>query len=94
MTRSCRRRAGTLSAGERQLLSFARVLVFEPKILILDEATANLDSRTEEVLQKAIHRVSHGRTLLVIAHRLSTVQQMDIICVLEQGRHRGERQPR
>jgi ATP-binding cassette subfamily B protein len=79
-------RAGTLSAGERQLLSFARVLVFDPKILILDEATANLDSRTEEVLQEAIHRVSHGRTLLVIAHRLSTVQQLDTICVLEQGR--------
>jgi ATP-binding cassette subfamily B protein len=79
-------RAGTLSAGERQLLSFARVLVFAPKILILDEATASLDSRTEEVLQQAIHRVSQGRTLLVIAHRLSTVQQMDTICVLEQGR--------
>lgn len=79
-------RGSTLSAGERQLLSFARVLVFNPKILILDEATANLDSRTEEVLQEAIHRVSAGRTLLVIAHRLSTVQQMDVICVLEQGR--------
>lgn len=79
-------RGSTLSAGERQLLSFARVLVFNPKILILDEATANLDSRTEEVLQQAIHRVSAGRTLLVIAHRLSTVQQLDVICVLEQGR--------
>jgi ATP-binding cassette subfamily B multidrug efflux pump len=79
-------RGSTLSAGERQLLSFARVLIFNPKILILDEATACLDSRTEEVLQQAIHRVSAGRTLLVIAHRLSTVQQMDTICVLEQGR--------
>ena len=79
-------RASTLSAGERQLLSFARVLIFDPRILILDEATASLDSRTEEVLQEAIHRVSAGRTLLVIAHRLSTVQQMDTICVLEQGR--------
>jgi ATP-binding cassette subfamily B protein len=79
-------RGSTLSAGERQLLSFARVLIFDPKILILDEATACLDSRTEEVLQQAIHRVSAGRTLLVIAHRLSTVQQMDTICVLEQGR--------
>jgi ATP-binding cassette, subfamily B, multidrug efflux pump len=78
-------RGSTLSAGERQLLSFARVLIFNPKILILDEATACLDSRTEEVLQQAIHRVSAGRTLLVIAHRLSTVQQMDTICVLEQG---------
>lgn len=79
-------RAATLSAGERQLLSFARVLVFDPKILILDEATASLDSRTEEVVQEAIHRVSRGRTLLVIAHRLSTVQEMDCIVVLEHGR--------
>jgi ATP-binding cassette subfamily B protein len=79
-------RASTLSAGERQLLSFARVLIFDPRILILDEATASLDSKTEEVLQEAIHRVSAGRTLLVIAHRLSTVQQMDLICVMEQGR--------
>ncbi len=79
-------RGSTLSAGERQLLSFARVLIFDPRILILDEATACLDSRTEEVLQQAIHRVSAGRTLLVIAHRLSTVQQLDTICVLEQGR--------
>jgi ATP-binding cassette, subfamily B, multidrug efflux pump len=79
-------RAATLSAGERQLLSFARVLVFDPRILILDEATASLDSRTEEVLQQAIHRVSAGRTLLVIAHRLATVQEMDRIIVLDQGR--------
>jgi len=79
-------RAGTLSAGERQLLSFARVLIFDPRILILDEATSSLDSRAEEILQQAIHRVSAGRTLLVIAHRLSTVQEMDTICVLEQGR--------
>lgn len=79
-------RAATLSAGERQLLSFARVLVFDPRILILDEATASLDSRTEEVLQQAIHRVSAGRTLLVIAHRLATVQEMDRIVVLDQGR--------
>jgi ATP-binding cassette subfamily B protein len=79
-------RGSTLSAGERQLLSFARVLVFDPRILILDEATASLDSITEEILQEAIHRVSQGRTLLVIAHRLSTIQQMDLICVLEQGR--------
>lgn len=78
-------RAATLSAGERQLLSFARVLVFDPRILILDEATASLDSRTEEVLQLAIHRVSAGRTLLVIAHRLATVQEMDRIVVLDQG---------
>jgi ATP-binding cassette subfamily B protein len=79
-------RGSTLSTGERQLLSFARVLVFDPKILILDEATASLDSNTEAVLQAAIHQVSLGRTLLVIAHRLSTVQEMDTIVVLDKGR--------
>jgi ATP-binding cassette subfamily B protein len=79
-------RGSTLSSGERQLLSFARVLVFDPKILILDEATASLDSGTEEILQQAIHRVSEHRTLLVIAHRLSTVKEMDIIIVMDKGR--------
>ena len=78
-------RGRTLSAGERQLLSFARAMVFDPRVLILDEATANLDSASESVLQEAIHQVSHGRTLLVIAHRLSTVRQMDYIVVLDQG---------
>jgi ATP-binding cassette subfamily B protein len=79
-------RGSMLSAGERQLLSFARVMVFDPKILILDEATASLDSESEAVLQEAIHQVSAGRTLLVIAHRLSTVQQMDYILVLDHGK--------
>ena len=79
-------RGSTLSFGERQLLSFARVMVFDPKILILDEATASLDSVSETILQEAIGKVSVGRTLLVIAHRLSTVQQMDYIVVLDHGR--------
>lgn len=79
-------RAATLSAGERQLLSFARVLVFDPRILILDEATASLDSQTEAILQAAIHRVAQGRTLLVIAHRLATVRELDTIVVLDHGR--------
>lgn len=79
-------RGSSLSAGERQLLSFARVLVFDPRILILDEATASLDSETEAVLQEALVCVSRGRTLLVIAHRLATVQDMDAIIVLERGR--------
>ncbi|NTU52732.1 MAG: ABC transporter ATP-binding protein [Chlorobiaceae bacterium] len=79
-------RASTLSAGERQLLSLARVLIFDPRILILDEATSSLDSGAEEILQEAIHKVSAGRTLLVIAHRLSTVREMDRIVVLENGR--------
>ena len=79
-------RGSTLSSGERQLLSFARALVFNPQVLILDEATASLDSETEGIVQEAIHRVSAGRTLLVIAHRLSTVQAMDTIVLLEKGR--------
>ncbi len=78
-------KGATLSFGERQLLSFARVMVFDPKILVLDEATASLDSETESILQQAITQVSEGRTLLVIAHRLSTVQQMDYIVVLDNG---------
>ena len=78
-------RGATLSFGERQLLSFARVMVFNPKILVLDEATASLDSETEAILQDAITKVSKDRTLLVIAHRLSTIQHMDYIVVLDNG---------
>ena len=78
-------RGATLSFGERQLLSFARVMVFNPKILVLDEATASLDSETEAILQEAITKVSKDRTLLVIAHRLSTIQHMNYIVVLDNG---------
>lgn len=78
-------KGSSLSFGQRQLLSFARVLVFDPRILILDEATASLDSETEEALQEAIGKISEGRTLLVVAHRLSTVQMMDSIVVLDDG---------
>ncbi|WP_211748980.1 ABC transporter ATP-binding protein [Paenibacillus sp. Marseille-Q4541] len=78
-------RGSGLSAGERQLLSFARIIVFRPKILILDEATANLDSQTEQLIQQALHVVSEGRTTMVIAHRLSTIMQADRIIVLRQG---------
>ncbi|MGG4143074.1 ABC transporter ATP-binding protein [Paenibacillus algorifonticola] len=78
-------RGSGLSAGERQLLSFARILVFQPKILILDEATANLDSYTEQLIQQALHVVSAGRTTIVIAHRLSTIMQADRIIVLRHG---------
>ncbi|WP_370636291.1 ABC transporter ATP-binding protein [Cohnella sp. CFH 77786] len=86
-------RGSGLSAGERQLISFARIVVFKPKILILDEATANLDSHTEQLLQSALNYVSRGRTTLVIAHRLSTVMHADRILVMkagqivEQGKH-------
>lgn len=79
-------RGSGLSAGERQLLSFARILVYQPRILILDEATANLDSHTEQLVQRALRVVSEGRTTLVIAHRLSTIQHADRIIVMKHGR--------
>jgi len=78
-------RGSGLSAGERQLISFARIVVFKPSLLILDEATANLDSHTEQLVQAALHIVSKGRTTLVIAHRLSTIMQADRIIVMRQG---------
>jgi len=79
-------RGSGLSAGERQLISFARIVVFQPKILILDEATANLDSQTEQMVQSALDVVSKGRTTLVIAHRLSTIMHADRILVMRDGR--------
>lgn len=79
-------RGSGLAAGERQLISFARIIVFQPKILILDEATANLDSHTEQLVQRALDRVSQGRTTLVIAHRLSTIRHADRIIVISGGR--------
>ncbi|WP_088049618.1 ABC transporter ATP-binding protein [Virgibacillus dakarensis] len=74
------------SLGERQLLSFARALAFDPAILILDEATANIDTETENIIQMALEVLKKGRTTLVIAHRLSTIQQADAIFVLEHGK--------
>jgi ATP-binding cassette subfamily B multidrug efflux pump len=79
-------RGSTLSAGERQLISFARALAYDPSILILDEATASIDSETEQVIQHALDVLRHGRTTFVIAHRLSTIRDADRILVL----HRGE----
>lgn len=79
-------RGGNLSLGQRQLLSFARALVADAKILILDEATANIDSYTEMQIQKALQRLLEGRTGLVIAHRLATTRNADRIIVLRQGR--------
>ncbi len=79
-------RGSGLSAGERQLISFARIIVFEPRILILDEATANLDSYTEQLIQHALRIVSMNRTTLVIAHRLSTIMHADRIIVMHNGR--------
>ncbi|MGB9809808.1 MAG: ABC transporter ATP-binding protein, partial [Caldanaerobacter sp.] len=81
-------RGSTLSAGQRQLLAFARALAFNPKILVLDEATANIDTETEKLIQDALLKLTKGRTTLVIAHRLSTIQHADKIIVLHKGRIR------
>ena len=81
---------GTFSLGERQLISFARALAFDPAILILDEATANIDTETETLIQDALEVLKKGRTTLVIAHRLSTIQHTDKIFVLENGRIKEE----
>ncbi len=78
-------RGANLSNGERQLLAFARILAFEPDILILDEATANVDSHTETLIHMATQKVIAGRTSLIIAHRLSTIRNCDRIVVLDQG---------
>ena len=77
---------GSLSQGQRQLLSIARAAVADPPVMILDEATSSIDTRTEAIVQRGMDRLMHGRTVFVIAHRLSTVQNADVIMVLEQGR--------
>lgn len=83
-------RGATLSMGERQLLSFARCLAFDPRILVLDEATSSVDTETELLIQDALRRLMRGRTSLVIAHRLSTIQDVDRIVVLHKGQVREE----
>ena len=86
-------RGSTLSAGQRQLIAFARVLLADPRILILDEATSNIDTRTEEALQAGLNHLLKGRTSFIIAHRLSTIENADMICyidhgqIMEQGNH-------
>lgn len=81
-------RGATLSTGQKQLIAFARALAFDPRILILDEATANIDTQTEHLIQQALERLLEGRTSLIIAHRLSTVQNADRIIVLHKGKVR------
>jgi len=78
-------RGATLSMGQRQLISFIRTLVFDPRILVLDEATSSIDTETEQLIQKAIEKLMEGRTSIVIAHRLSTIQKADQIMVLDLG---------
>jgi ATP-binding cassette subfamily B protein/subfamily B ATP-binding cassette protein MsbA len=83
-----RERGSTLSAGQRQLLAFARALAYNPSILILDEATANIDTETEALIQDALEKITKNRTTIVIAHRLSTIQHADMIIVLHKGKIR------
>jgi len=78
-------RGSNLSVGQRQLLSFARALAFDPKILILDEATSSVDTQTEILIQQALEKLLHSRTSIVIAHRLSTIKNSDRIVVLHKG---------
>jgi ATP-binding cassette subfamily B protein len=81
-------RGATLSVGQKQLLSFARALAFDPRVLILDEATSSIDTETELLIRDALHALMAGRTTIAIAHRLSTIQDMDKILVLHKGRLR------
>ena len=81
-------RGATYSAGQRQLLSFARTLAYQPKILILDEATSNIDTETEQWIKEAVHHLMQGRTAIMVAHRLSTIQDCDRIMVMHHGRIR------
>ena len=79
-------RGHNLSQGQRQLLAIARAVLADPRILILDEATSNVDTRTEMLIQQALGQLLKGRTSFIIAHRLSTIRNADVVIVLEQGR--------
>nr|WP_296486961.1 ABC transporter ATP-binding protein [uncultured Acetatifactor sp.] len=83
-------RGSTFSAGERQLLSFARTLAHKPSILVMDEATANIDTETELLIQEALEKLMQGRTTIMVAHRLSTIQHADCIMVMQKGKIREQ----
>lgn len=83
-------RGSTFSAGERQLLSFARTLAHKPSILVMDEATANIDTDTESLIQEALEKLMKGRTTIMVAHRLSTIQHADCIMVMHKGKIREQ----
>jgi ATP-binding cassette subfamily B protein len=85
-----RERGAGLSVGQKQLIAFARALAFDPRILILDEATSSVDTETEQAIQRALERLLVGRTSVVIAHRLSTIQRADRIVVMHKGRLREQ----
>jgi len=76
----------SLSQGQKQLLAIARAAIADPPVLILDEATSSIDTRTEKIVQEGMDKLMHGRTVFVIAHRLSTIKNSDVIMVLDQGR--------
>ena len=78
-------RGATLSLGQRQLLSFIRALLYNPAVLILDEATSSIDTESEQLIQQATEKLIKGRTAIIIAHRLSTIRKADSILVLEKG---------
>jgi ATP-binding cassette subfamily B protein len=80
-----RERGNNFSSGQRQLISFARTIVHQPKIMILDEATSNIDTETEQLIQDSLEKMMNIGTMLIVAHRLSTIQHVDKIIVLSKG---------
>jgi ATP-binding cassette subfamily B protein len=83
-------RGNNFSSGQRQLISFARALVYKPSLMILDEATANIDSETEELIQESMEKMRNISTMLIVAHRLSTIQHSDKIIVMQKGEIKEE----
>ncbi|PKK92638.1 MAG: ABC transporter ATP-binding protein, partial [Tenericutes bacterium HGW-Tenericutes-6] len=83
-------RGNNFSSGQRQLISFARALVYKPSLMILDEATANIDSETEELIQQSLEKMMNISTMLIVAHRLSTIQHSDKILVMQKGEIKEE----